>query len=149
MTRRCKKCYGHRTKRNFRGVPGTPQTHHKTGTRHLCVPNWTNEGGWGFWSLCGVPVVFWRPEDHLQHGDRVELGPQALGKWPELSDYQSWRVVQVSYHADREPAELVTAKGLAPGPTDGLGGYPARMGMCDVEGPPHWFRRIDPESEGH
>lgn len=61
--KRCKRCYGHRTGR-LRGVVALPQTHPQTRTRHRCVPTWTGALGWGFWSLCGVPIIFWRPETH-------------------------------------------------------------------------------------
>lgn len=55
-TRQCKRCFRTRHRDGLQ-----VQVHPETGVAHRVHPTWATERGWGFRSLCGVPVIFWKP----------------------------------------------------------------------------------------
>lgn len=60
-TRPCKRCYANESTMGPRGELLQFQTHPETGTSHRAYPTWEDVRGWGFRSLCGVPIIFWKP----------------------------------------------------------------------------------------
>lgn len=60
-TRPCQRCYASKAKTGPHGQVLQYQAHPGTWTVHRVWPTWADVRGWGFWALCGVPIVFWKP----------------------------------------------------------------------------------------
>ncbi len=60
-TRPCKRCFANPVLVGPGYQRLSEQIHPETGTLHRAYPTWEDVRGWGYRSLCGVVIIFWKP----------------------------------------------------------------------------------------